>query len=200
MKKYPVLFLPLLFLLSCGGNNNEAAGTNADTTAAKENISFIPVTSILQNQFAALDTVQVTILQVKTENKKDDSAWLPAAKVKPLLTPFLSPVIDKQNMVPFFKETKFNDQSTAAVTFTYDPKAPLPDSFALRHWDIYFDPELNAIRRIYLVKTVMENNIPVTQQLTWQMNKWARIVTIINDKSKPAPAVTEIKWIWELDE
>lgn len=203
MKKYFPLFIPVLFLLSCGQQKTTdaaEAGTASDTSSKKENVSFIPVTAILQSQLSALDSIQVTVLQVKTVNKKNDSLWLPAASIKPLLTPFLSPVISEKNMLPFFKESKFDDQSTAAITFTYDPKTALPDSFALRHWDVYFDPEKNAIRRIYLLKNVQENNVPVTQQLTWEMNKWAKIVTIANDKNTTAPVVTETRWVWDLRE
>lgn len=203
MKKYSILLLAFLFLLSCGQHKNGGAAgsvTPADTASEKKDISFIPVTSILQNQVAALDSLPVTILQVITVNKKEDSTWLPAEKVKPLLAPFLSPVIDKKNLASLFKESRFDDQSTAAITFTYDPITSLPDSLNLRHWDVYFDPELNSIRRIYLLKTVKENNIPVTQQLTWQMNKWAKIVTIRNDTTSKAPLVTEIKWVWDLNE
>ena len=203
MKKHPILLLPFLFLLSCGQDKNtgtDGSGQPADTTSEKKDLSFIPVTSILQNQIAALDSVPVTILQVITANKKEDSTWLPAEKVKPQLAPFLTPAIDKKNLVSLFKETRFDDQSTAAITFTYDPKTTLPDSMGLRHWDVYFDPELNAIRRIYLLKSVKENNEPITQQLTWQMNKWAKIVTIRNDAKSSAPVVTEIKWVWDLNE
>ncbi len=202
MKKYPILLLPFLFLLSCGHKKSSDAvstGNPADTASEKD-VSFIPVTSILQNQIASLDSVPVTLLQVVTVNKKEDSTWLPAEKVKPLLVPFLTPVIDQKNMTGLFKESRFDDQSTAAITFTYDPKTSLPDSLSLRHWDVYFDPEINAIRRIYLLKTVQENNIAVTQQLTWQMDKWAKIVTIRNDTTGKAPVVTEIKWVWDLKE
>jgi hypothetical protein len=203
MKKYPLFLLPVLFLLSCGqdkDSNNVNAGSIADTAAEKKDVSFVPVTSILQNQLAILDSLPVTILQVKTINKKEDSTWLPAAQVKPLLSAFFSPAIDKKNMTGLFKESRFDDQSTAAITFTYDPKTTLPDSLTLRHWDVYFDPEINAIRRIYLLKTVKENNVPVTQQLTWQMDKWAKIVTIRNDANTASPMVTETKWVWDLNE
>ena len=103
-------------------------------------------------------------------------------------------------MAALFKETKFNDQSTEAVTFMYDPKTTLPDSFALRRWDVYFDPNRNIIRRIYMVKQVKENNIPAMQQFTWQTDKWAKIVTINNDKNAAGPVINEIKWIWDLNE
>lgn len=193
----------VLFIISCGEkktNNTTGSQHAPESTDKEEDISYIPVTAILQSQLKALDSLPVTILQVTTVNKKDDSAWLTAAAIKPQLSPFFSPMVDAKNMVPYFKESKFDDQSTAAITFTYDPTALLPDTFSLRHWDVYVDPDKNAIRRIYLVKSVKENNLPVTQQLTWQMDKWAKIVTIRNDKNSPAPVITETKWVWDLNE
>lgn len=205
MKKYLVLFCHCLFVFSCSQNKDSGNATAVnDTTktppATTENTSFIPVTSILQSELNKLDSVQVTILQITTVNNKQDSAWLPVTKVKPKLEVFLSPVIDDKNMAALFKETKFNDQSTEAVTFMYDPKTTLPDSFALRRWDVYFDPNRNIIRRIYMVKQVKENNIPAMQQFTWQTDKWAKIVTINNDKNAAGPVINEIKWIWDLNE
>ncbi|MES2850005.1 MAG: hypothetical protein V4685_13180 [Bacteroidota bacterium] len=204
MKKYLVLFCHCLFLFSCSQNKNNGNATAVnDTTktpATTENTSFIPVTSILQSELNKLDSVQVTILQITTVNNKQDSAWLPADKVKPKLEGFLFPVIDDKTMAALFKETTFNDEGTEAVTFMYDPKTTLPDSMTLRRWDVYFDPNRNKIRRVYMVKQVKENNILATQQFTWQTGKWAKIVTINNDKNAVNPVINEIKWIWDLSE
>jgi hypothetical protein len=32
------------------------------------------------------------------------------------------------------------------------------------------------------------------------MDKWAKIVTFINDKNNLTPEITETKWVWDLDE
>lgn len=202
MKKYIVLFLPCLFLFSCSQNKNKDTATvsnTADSTKSTDDVAFFPVTSFLQNEIQALDSLPVTILQVTTINKKQDSTWLTAAQVKPKLQPFITDVIDKHNLEAYFKETKFNDQGTEAITFMYDPKVDLADSFSLRRWDVYINPENNALKRVYMVKRVKENNMPVTQQLTWQSGKWAKIVTIMNDPKTTAQP-TEIKWVWDLSE
>lgn len=195
MKKLPILFF-LFLVLSCSqkkSSNASSGSIPSDSSSKKEDTSFIPVTSFLQTEFSSLDSLPVTVLQLSTVNKKSDSAWLPVTKVKPQLIPFLSPLIDKKNMVPFFTESRFNDQSTAAVTFTYNPKPAIPDSFSLRHWDVYFDPDKNAIRKVYIVKRIKENNELLTQQLTWELNKWAQIVIIKHDS-----IISEKKWIWDL--
>lgn len=205
MKKYFLHFLPMLLLFSCSQNkknNIEATASDTALSQAKanaENNSFIPVTSFIQKEIAELDSLPVTILQVTTINGKQDSAWLPVAKVKPKLQLFLSDVIDVKNLTAYFKETKFNDQSTEAITFMYDPKTVLPDSFSLRKWNVYVDPDKSTLRKVYMVKRVKENNDTLMLQLTWQMGKWAQIATISN-KPVGNPVLKEIKWIWDLRE
>jgi hypothetical protein len=199
----------LLFLLCCSSfifpgcsnkKNNPAdtANTADSINTNPEQNSLFPVTSFLKGQMIALDSVPVTILQVSTNNGKADSAWISKEKIKPLLQPFISDLIDKENLVSFFKESKFNDQTTDAITFTYAPKKVLPDSIALRHWDVYVNPETGTIRRVYIVKQLKENGLLYTQQLTWQTDKWAKIVTI-NDKDG-GKVQSDIKWIWNFTE
>lgn len=190
------MLLPF-FLFSCTQkNNNNATVNNSDTTTDKTD--FFPVTLFLKGEMFLLDSLPVTILELTTVDNKQDSAWLPVATVKPKLEPFIAVTIDKKNMLPYFKESQFNDQSTEAITFTYDPKTGLPDSFPIRHWDVYVDPDKGTVRRIYMVKQVTENNHKATQQLTWQTGKWAKITTISNDTALAKPVIKEIKWIWDL--
>lgn len=190
------MLLPV-FLFSCTQNNNDNSTINESDTFTAKN-EFFPVTSFLKGEMFLLDSLPVTILQLTTVNNKQDSAWLPVSSVKPKLSAFISDEINKKNMLPYFKESQFNDQSTEAITFTYDPKTALPDSFQLRHWDVYVDPDKGTVRRIYMIKRVTENNHKVTKQLTWQTGKWAKITSIINDTALANPVIKEMKWIWDL--
>jgi len=196
MKKYIPSFLPLLLFISCSQNKNNTddAGLAKDST---EKVSFFPVTPFLQAQIQLLDSLPVTVLQLTSNGDKQDSAWLPVEKVKPMLKAFVADTIDKENLALLFKEIKFNDQSTEAITLMYSPKADLPGNIALRRWDVYVDPEKGTVKRVFIIKQGIENNIPVTKQLTWQTGKWAKIVTIKNDSSaKPQ----EVRWVWDLNE
>ncbi len=198
------LFCSSLILLSCTGNKtNQQATATSDTAAAVKtdsvNPAFFPVTTYLKGQLLTLDTLPVTILQISTVNNKADSTWISRDKIRPLLQPFVAELIDKENLVSFFKESKFNDQSTDAITFTYDPKIALPDSIALRHWDVYVDPEQSTIRKVYLVRQLKGSGSLLTQQLTWQTGKWAKIVTIDN-KAGSSRIQSDVKWVWDLSE
>jgi hypothetical protein len=202
MKKlHLLLYCSSFILLSCSNKKNnpiDLANTADSIKTNTEQNSLFPVTSFLKGQMIALDSIPITILQINTINGKEDSTWISKEKIKPLLRPFISDLIDKENLVSFFKESKFNDQTTDAITFTYTPKNVLPDSIALRHWDVYVNPETGTIRRVYIVKQLKENGLFYTQQLTWQTDKWAKIVTI--DNKDGGKVQSDVKWIWNFTE
>lgn len=205
MKKLPFVCYLCIVFASCSGNQNKEASTgNPAATGTEKNDSvkhsFFPVTSFIKGQLNAFDSLPVTILQVTTINKQADSVWLSRSQVKPLLQPFTLDLIDKENLLTYFKESTFNDQSTESITFTYDPISVLPDSISLRHWDVYVDPDKGTIKRIYIVKELgAGGDSSHTQQLTWQTNKWAKIVTIRN-KPGASTLQSEVKWIWDFSE
>ena len=91
------------------------------------------------------------------------------------------------------------DQTINAITFSYDAKTKLPDSIKLNHWDVYIDPQKNTVQRIYLVKEETINGESVTTQLTWKVNKWCSIRTIVQQPNKD-PQVKEEIMKWDFDE
>jgi hypothetical protein len=200
MKKF--LFVAVLACISHGcvhkkqKDPDNDSGHNTDSI----NTAFFPVTSFIQGQMKILDSLPVTFLQITTTDGKIDSTWITTEKLKPLLQPFISDVINKNNLVDFFNESRFNDQSTGAITFTYMPKTALPDSVHLRRWDIYINPEKGTIKRIYIVKELTENGTSATQQLTWQTNKWANIVTFIDKPGDVNPIQKATKWVWDFND
>jgi hypothetical protein len=193
MKKYCISAITILIFHSCI-NNGKTAGTPADIQ--KKTDSFFPVTSFIKGQIIILDSLPVTPLQLTTIKEKTDSVWVPKTALKPLLLPFITPVINETNLTKYFKETSFNDQTINAITFTYDPVNIIPDSITLRHWDIYVNPETGNVVKVYIVKELKENNQIFTQQLTWQTNKQAKISTILNTPDGKKKLLKEVVFIW----
>ena len=103
-------------------------------------------------------------------------------------------------MIPFFKESKFNDQSVDAVTYTYEPIVKLPDSIFLRRWNVYVNHIKGSVSKVYLVKGSKEKGETLTQQLTWQTGQWAKIVTIANRLNGESELVKEEKFVWDFTE
>ena len=166
---------------------------SANNPAQTENI--FPVTDFLKGQLRMIDSMGVTPLKVVSVNGKTDSVWLKREDIRKNATPFLVPLIDSATMFSLFAEKSFLDQTINAYTFSYDPKKKLPDSINLTHWDVYMNPQTNSIARIYIVK----ENADTTSQLTWLVNKWYSIRTIIQHPNGQ-PQIKEEKMIWDFDD
>lgn len=190
-----LFIVPLLFsllIISCRSKNEPSGPTE------KQSIdSFFPVTSFIKGQIRLLDSLPVTPLHIRTIHGKSDTAWLTWEKLKPLLQPFLEPVISETNLSRHFKETTFHDQTLNAITFTYDPIQKLPQSISLRHWDIYIDPEKSNVTKVYIVKQESDNDRVLTHQLTWQANSSAKIVTLLNKPGGEMELLKEEFYTWD---
>jgi len=201
MKKLFFLSLIIFIVVSCSDNTNktDAPGIeNNSNSLAGDSGDFFPVSSFLKGQMNLLDSMQVTFLQINTYGNKSDSVWLSREKVRPLLQPFIADEISNENLVSFFKESKFNDQSTDAITFTYVPKTVLPDSISLRRWDVYVNPETGSVKRIYILKQLNTDNQVYTQQLTWQTDKWVKIINILEKPDGSSEIQKEMQILLDL--
>jgi hypothetical protein len=192
MYKYSILAFGLFILTSCSNSTNKNNTPEEKTIAA----SFFPVTSFIKGQIIILDSLPVTPLQITTVKGKSDSIWITKEVMKKLLLPFQTPVINETNLINFFTETKFKDQTLNAITFTYDPSRIMPDSIPLRHWDVYVNPETGNVEKVYIVKTIKEQGQNLTQQLTWQTNKLVKITTILNTANGDQELLKEVVFIW----
>jgi hypothetical protein len=193
----------ILFISSCNNNGNHnlaepVVSTQPDST--EKNTTFFPVTSFIKGQMLQFDSMPVTPLRILTIKEKTDSDWLKREQLKPLLQAFIEPEIKDTNLNKFFKETKFNDQTINAITFTYDPITQLPDSIDLRTWNVYINPQTGNVIKIYLVKNIKENNQSITQQLTWETNKSAEITDILNKPDGSSEILSQEKFIWNFSE
>ncbi len=174
------VFLFSIIILICWSCNNSDSrgipGTPAADSAQKK-IAFFPVTAYLKGQL--YDIAEKGILPVKytTSNNHTDSVMLKFDQLNTEMAEFLQPVIDSLNLVPYYTEAKFLDQTVNAFTFSYDANSQKPDSLTLQHWDVYIEPETSKVKRIYMVKHLSTDK---QMQLTWVSNQWCKIITIHN--------------------
>lgn len=192
MKLSLVFFACSIFFYSCKDSGKPAEkGSVRNTTVAR---NFFPVTECLKGEIYNIKSSGVNPIKYTTVNGVTDSAWIKLEQLDSAVSEFLYPEIDSANLVSLFSEKSFMDQSLNAVTFTYDPAGPLPDSMKLRHWDVYVDPKSNKVKRIYLVKQLDKNTM---LQLTWVNEQSCKITTIITDASGAMKVAKEEKLIWD---
>ncbi len=185
--------LVTFFLYAC--NNKSKQGEQAAITI-DSTVAFFPVTSFLKGQLIALDSLPITVLRIITIKGKSDSFWIKRENVPPLLEDFFTQEINTTNLTALFKESKFNDEGVDAITFTYKPKAALPDSISLQHWDVYVKLQTCKVKRVYMVRQVKQGAEIFTLQLTWVTDKWAKIVTILNKSAGESELIKEEQFVW----
>jgi hypothetical protein len=178
MKQTLFLLVAIIYFSSCGNDKQtptqpSAANTNIEDTTVHKN--FFPVTSFLKGAIANVKKGDVTPIRKIIVDGKTDSSWLKLEGIDSLFTEFTYPLIDTANLKDKFTETNFKDETLAAYTFTYDPKYGVKNDFTFKHWDVYVDAETQKVKRIYLVKYIANNTV---LQLTWQAEKWAKIITL----------------------
>jgi len=194
MKKIARWMVLASLLFSCQNKDNQQTKT-VETT--KDSSLFFPVSSYLKGQMHELDSLPITPLYISTIKNKIDSVWLKKDSLKLLLAPFFADEINDTNLKNYFTETKFKDLSINKITFTYTASQKLPDSIQIRHWDVYVNPETGTVSKIYIVRIFTKNNRKILQQLTWNSNKSAKIVSISNDADNQI--LSEESFIWNFN-
>lgn len=198
MRMIPLFCFLLAQLFSCQTKSSKDAPVavpekkSTSDTAASD--AFFPVTNYLKGQINDIREKGVNPVKYTTKDKSTDSAWLKSENFEKEMSSFLETSIDATNLIDLFSEKKFLDQTLNAYTFTYDPKVSLPDSMALQHWDVYVDPNTNKVKRIYMIIKIRGEK---QQQLTWQSDKWCKIVTIGIDKNDNSYVEKEVLIKWD---
>jgi hypothetical protein len=121
-------------------------------------------------------------------------------EAKKILQPFTEHPISDTNLCRYFHETKFNDLSVNAVTFTYQPKEITQARSPIRNWNVYVNNATGKMQRIYLVKRFNADGKETEQQLTWVSDKWAKITTLAGDGAGPLRLVREEKVVWNFND
>jgi hypothetical protein len=197
-----LFFIPaiVIYFLSCANNKTTQETTQNVNTDSATAVSFFPVTSFLKGQARQFDSLTATPINIVTTGEKVDSISLNKDQLKALLQPFFSPEIDETNLIKYFKETKFNDQTQNAITFSYDPITTLPDSINIITWNVYVNPTTGNVNEIYMVKHIIKNGQNITQQLTWHTDKYAEINEILNKPDGNSNLLKREKIIWNFNQ
>ena len=192
MPRIVVILFIVSFLFSCNTKQNSSTQEVVQQEDAINKVKepYFPVTNYLKGQINEVKHIGVNPIKYVTVKNITDSSWLKLEDFDKEFEPFLEPVIDTSGISHLFSESKFLDQTLNTYTFTYDPEGQLSDDIALQHWDVYVNPKTDQVTRIYILKKAPDNKI---LQLTWQSNKWCKIVTLSNDKSAIEKEVL-IKW------
>jgi hypothetical protein len=158
-------------------------------------VSFFPVTNYIEGQIAEIRTYGLAPIKFDLSGGKRDSAWLKNEEIDSVFKPFLFPVIDSNNLITQYEETRFSDQTINAFTFTYTPIIENDSTLILKRWDVYINTKTNEVQRVFMVQRSGKKEI----QLTWQHNEWCSIRTIATG-ANGSPMIEKeelIKWKYD---
>lgn len=192
--RLPIIALLLFTMYSCNDNTPAVAVSPAKKDSTTEKVLFFPVTAYLKGQIADIIKNKKPLKKYSISGEHTDSLKASLADFKTLTNEFLQPEIDSANLLSLYSEANFLDQTINAITFTYEAKKPLPDSVTLQHWDVYIEPEIGSVKRIYMVKKITAEK---QLQLTWQSDQWCKITTIITGPDGVSTVEKEEKISWE---
>jgi hypothetical protein len=192
--KYSYILFCCLLACACNNKKNTVTATTPAADALTEKHNFFPVTSYIKGQLFDIRQKGLTPVKYTTQNQHTDSVMIKFEMLDSITAEFIKPQIDTANLIQWFKETKFLDQTINAVTFTYEPRTVLPDTCTLRRWDVYIDPETGKVKRVYIIKKKATGK---TLQLTWQSNKWCSIVTLGKATDETTFVEKEEKILWD---
>lgn len=164
----------------------------------KDNLSMFPVTEFLEGQLKNIENSPVTPLKLIIADGKIDSVWITREMIREFAEPFLTPLIDSASLSFYFDGESFIDQTVNSVTFTYDANQSLPKNISLRTINVYADPELGNITKVYLLKESYLDKLVTKVQLTWKTDQWCSIRTIVQ-KEEETTVITEEKVTWNFD-
>lgn len=172
------LYVLLLFIISVFSCTSVSEKMQNEKPTEKDTLSFFPVTNYIKGQIAEIKNSKIDAYKVYKSTEKTDSGWLKNDELDSAFKEFTSPFIDTSNLIELYEESKFADQTLNTYTFTYAPKAAIPDSISLVRWDVYINQENNVVKRIFIVKKISGNK---ELQLTWQADKWCKTVCIVTN-------------------
>lgn len=196
MKHFLSISWLVLILFSCQPKQSETKAAAAATPPADSTVpSFFPVTAFIKGQLFEIKQSGINpIRYTQLENGKTDSSWIKVEALETELNECLHPVIDSTNMVPYFTEKAFMDETLGLFTMTYDRKpASIPDSINWRTWNVYIDPETNEVVKIFLVKALPKSLL----QITWKANQECMLKEIDRNEKATKPLLKDITYRWK---
>lgn len=186
----------VVLLFSCQPKQSETK-TASTATAPADSLppSFFPVTAFIKGQLFEIKQSGINPLRFTTDaSGKTDSSWIKVEALETELYECLHPVIDSTNMVPYFTEKSFMDETLGLFTMTYDRKETTPpDSITWRTWNVYIDPETNEVAKIFLVKALPKSLL----QITWKANQECMLKEIDRNEKATKPLLKDITYRWK---
>jgi hypothetical protein len=157
---------------------------------------FFPALSYIKGQVAHVDSSVFSIIKIIKRGDVSDTIYLKREEFKVAAYDFLSlPDITSGKLRKRYEETKLYDESLQKVSFTYLPKEKDQE---IQQQVVIVKPDAQnngRIETIFIDWLLNKEDSTVQKKLTWQANKYFRVITIVQKEGSPEKIETvEVKW------
>lgn len=152
-----------LFLFACGNSTQKKINPNiplADTA------KFYPIDQFIQEQIRYVDLRNFII--TKTSNKDSSKLIISKDAFIAEASNILNEAIAWSKQKQLYKETVFQDLSTASYTINY---TAIDAATPIQRVDILLSEETNMLKRLFIRKNEQTKDTVITHQFSWVADK-----------------------------
>jgi len=157
---------------------------------------FFPVSSFLKGQVASVDSSLNSIVKVVTTAGVSDTTYIKREEFKQYAAEFLSlPDLSSDELNNAYTESNSFDAELQRVILNYTPKER---NQAISRQEVIVIPNQQSgdqVETVYTDKLVTDGDSTVQKRLTWQVDKFLQVVTIVQRKNAPE-RVSVLKVTW----
>ena len=184
MNKLAVVLPAMAFLIGC--KQKEEKKTDAD---------YFPATSYINSQIAYVDTSVFPIMKIVQRDTLFDTVFIKREDFKKEAADFLAlPDISSEKLRTKYSESKQFDEALQRITFAYSPldeDQPIQQEVVV----VKPDPNIDKVETIFIDWFQANDDSTVQKKMTWQANKYFRIITLTQKKGQPERKErTEVHW------
>ena len=162
-KKFKCRHLCLLSIVfvSCNDtSNNQIFNTDSN--------SFYPVKEYFINQVNSIDSALDISLIITNKNGTKDSSIIDKRKLLELAQLFLFSDINSQSIKKFYKESIFQDLTTASNTFSYTTQN---NELTVRSLDVLLDTSTQQVKRVFIMRIESKGDTTITEKSGWKTDE-----------------------------
>lgn len=172
------IFIALFFFCSCSNNHN----ISGEVSSTPDSAVFFPIHDYFISQLKDADSSASFFTLQQNINGAKDSAYIDAGSLKKIAAIFLETDIEKNEIKKFYKETIFEDLTTASYTFSYKTTN---EKLVTKNVDVLLDRGTQQVKWIFITRYRKSIDSSITEKLNWHSHKSFSVNRMIAFPGKP---------------
>ena len=107
----------------------------------------------------------------------------------------IKPDISQPEYKKYYKETVFMDNTTNAITMSYNTDDEKPE---VRKIEVVIDADNQRVKTIYVEKLLQQGDSTLQKKMIWTAGKNLQVISIVNKKDQPEKVKME-KYDWGIN-